>query len=229
MSGTVLVIEDDEDIMEMICLYLQSSGYTAIPAINGEEAAKLFATKKPDLVLTDIMLPDASGMEVTRSIRELSDVPIIMMSCKKESHDIVNGLDAGADDYITKPFDPNVVIARIRSQLRRYRHAAQSVQSSLVWEDDYLKIDPVAFKVYVEGRRIHLFAKEMKLLLLLLAHQGQVFHVEQLYEQVWGWDKSSDVRTVMVHIRNLRKKIERDPANPQYIVTVRGFGYKFGL
>lgn len=229
MEGRVLIVEDDEDIMEITSMYLHKSGYDVIAAVDGTSALRLFELEKPDLVLTDIVLPDLDGTELTRKIREISNVPIIMMSCKKEAHDIVDGLELGADDYITKPFEPKVVIARVKSQLRRYRNGSRPDQGSFLWKDDHLEIDPAACQVRVNGQLIHLYAKELQLLLLLAAHPDQVFHVDQLYEQIWGWDKTSEIRTVMVHIRNLRKKIEKDPANPRYIITVRGFGYKFKL
>ncbi|WP_206098970.1 response regulator transcription factor [Paenibacillus nanensis] len=228
MAETVMVVEDDEDIMEILTAYLRKHGYSVITAVNGLDALRLCEQGGMDLLLTDIVLPDMEGTKLTARIREQSDLPIIMMSCKKEAADIVGGLELGADDYITKPFEPSVVIARIKSVLRRRkRYEAPAASETLLWKDDRLEIDHAACQVRVNGQAIHLFAKELQLLLLFASHPEQVFHVDQLYEQVWGWDKHSDIRTVMVHIRNLRKKIEENPAAPRYIETVRGFGYKF--
>lgn len=229
MEDKILVVEDDSDILEIMTLYLRKNGFSVLSASDGSSAIRLFEDASPDLVLTDIVLPDMEGTEVAKRIRGRSQVPIILMSCKKEAQDIVHGLELGADDYITKPFEPSVVVARVKSQLRRYRSGAKTGSGPQVWKDERLEIDPAACQVRVNGEPIHLFAKELQLLLLLAAHPDQVFHVDQLFEKIWGWDKDSDSRTVMVHIRNLRKKIEKDPANPKYIVTVRGFGYKFKM
>ncbi|MCR2805718.1 response regulator transcription factor [Paenibacillus soyae] len=227
MAETVLVVEDDEDIMDILSAYLRKHGFSVLSAVNGKEAMRLYGQGGIDLMLTDIVLPDTEGTELAERIRKQSDMPIIMMSCKREAEDIVNGLELGADDYITKPFEPSVVVARIKSVLRRRNRTGPPQPGALLWKDERLEIDQAACEARVNGQVVHLYAKEMQLLLLLASHPDQVFHVDQLYEQVWGWDKQSDTGTVMVHIRNLRKKIEEDPAAPTYIATVRGFGYKF--
>jgi DNA-binding response OmpR family regulator len=229
MEGKILLVEDDADIMEIMTLYLRKHGFTVITAYDGASAIKLFEQESPDLVLADIVLPDLEGTEITRQIRLHSQIPILLMSCKKEANDIIDGLEMGANDYITKPFEPNVVIARVKSQLRQYRRSSAPGQGSLIWKDDYLEIDGGSYQVCVNGELVHLYPKELQLVLLLAAHPEQVFHVDQLFERIWGLDSSSDSRTVMVFIRNLRKKIEKDPAAPRYIITVRGFGYKFKL
>jgi DNA-binding response OmpR family regulator len=229
VEGRILLVEDDEDIMEMMSLYLHKHGFSVITATDGQSAMKLFERESPDLVLTDIVLPDVEGTEITRQIRKSSQIPVILMSCKNESDDIIDGLEMGADDYITKPFEPDVVIARVKSQLRRYRSRSGLGHGSLIWKDDYLEIDSASYQVRVNGEQVHLFPKELQLILLMAARPEQVFHVDQLFETIWGLDSSSDSRTVMVYIRSLRKKIEKDPAAPKYILTVRGFGYKFKL
>ncbi|MBN2981893.1 MULTISPECIES: response regulator transcription factor [Cohnella] len=220
MNGHILVVEDDEDIREIVSLYLSKQGFEVTAAASIAEAMIICRNATPDLLLADILLPDSTGTELTRWVRKRSDMPIILMSCKKEADDIVEGLELGADDYITKPFEPSVVVARVKALLRRTR-------TKDTWEDGRLRIDPVGCVVTIDNQPVSLFAKELQLLLFMASHHNQVYSVEQLYEHIWGWDKEGDLRTVMVHISNLRKKIEADPANPSYIVTVRGFGYKF--
>lgn len=226
MMDKILLVEDDSDIRDILSIYLRKEGFQVLEASDGEEGLRMFRTGSPDLLLTDILLPDLEGTELTRRIRQESDIPVIMISCRKESESIVDGLALGADDYITKPFVPAVVVARIRSRLRRYRHP-ETARSSSRLTDGYLTLDLKNREIWRDGQAIQLYAKEKQMFVFLAQHPNQVFSIEQLYEQVWGWDKNGDSRTVMVHIRNLRKKIERDPAQPAYIVTVRGFGYKF--
>ncbi|MFD0695134.1 response regulator transcription factor [Paenibacillus sp. GCM10027628] len=229
MTDQILFIEDDADIQEIVALYLRKSGMFVDVASDASSALRLFQSKSYDLLLTDILLPDLHGTELAQRIRKQSSIPIIFISCKKESQDIVDGLELGADDYITKPFDPNVVVARVRAQLRRFQSGKQEAgnRAKLVWQDQRMRIDPDNYEICVDGQPVTLFAKERQLLLFLANRPNQVFSVEHLYGQIWGWDKVSDVRTVMVHIRTLRKKIEQNPADPRYILTVRGFGYKF--
>jgi DNA-binding response OmpR family regulator len=237
MEGSVLFVEDDTDICEIIELYLQGNGMDVDVAHDAETAWQLFGSKEGgyDLLLSDIVLPDMTGKQLAMRVREQSNIPIIFISCQKEARDIIDGLELGADDYITKPFEPDIVVARVKAQLRRYRAdaalpgepAPSERTAALVWRDRRLRIDPSSCEVSVDGHYVTLFAKERQLLLFMAAYPNQVFSVEQLYGQIWGWDKISDQRTVMVHISTLRKKIESDPADPRYIVTVRGFGYKF--
>lgn len=222
----ILLVEDDSDIREILALYLRKEGFDVTEAGDGTSALRLLREQLPDLLLTDILLPDIEGTELTRWIRSHSDIPVILISCQKESASIVKGFQLGADDYITKPFEPAVVVARIRSQLRRYR-TMEAERDRPVLSDGYLEIRTDISSVKTGGREVHLFTKERQLLLLFARHPNTVFRNEQLFEQLWGTDHSSDPRTVMVHIRNLRKKIEKNPAAPAYIVTVRGFGYKF--
>ncbi|MCD9025175.1 response regulator transcription factor [Cohnella silvisoli] len=219
-QGRILLVEDDEDIRELLTLYLSKQGFAVEAASSFRRASEALAERMPDLLLTDILLPDGFGTELARRIREQSNIPIVFISCKREAQDIIDGLELGADDYITKPFEPGVVVARVKAQLRR-------ATTTPVWRDSWLNIDPVGCTVTAGGLPATLFAKEMQLLLWLASRENQVFGVEQLYEQVWGWEKDSNIRTVMVHISNLRKKIEPNPAFPRYIVTIRGFGYKF--
>ncbi|MFC0212179.1 response regulator transcription factor [Paenibacillus chartarius] len=232
-QGRILFIEDDADIREIMTIYMTGGGLQVDAAESAEAGWELFRCGTYDLVLSDIVLPDRTGTELAGEIRKQSNVPIIFISCKKESSDIVDGLELGADDYITKPFEPSVVVARVKAQLRRYQDSgrqeleADSPPAGPIWHDGRLRIDPARYEVSIDDKPVTLFAKERQLLLFMAGHPNRVFSVEQLYGQVWGWDRASDQRTVMVHIRTLRTKIEKNPAEPAYLVTVRGFGYKF--
>lgn len=233
-TATVLIVEDDSEIRELIRLYLNKNGYRTAEAQDGITAVQMFETVEPDLVLLDIHLPGASGLEVCEQIRSVSNVPIVFVSARGEAEDIVNGLNLGADDYIPKPFDPAVVVARVKANLRRapiYRRysapekmldaaASGGVSSGI-------RIDTKKMTVHVDGREVRLSAKEFQLLAFLASRQDEVFSASELYEQVWGSDTNDDPRTVMVHIYNMRKKLEADPAAPRYIVSVRGMGYRY--
>lgn len=220
LEERILFVEDDDDIRELLELYLRKSGF-CVDAVSGvEPAMRSFRAQPPELLLTDILLPDGDGAELASRIRAMSDIPIIFISCKNDTQDVLDGFELGGDDYITKPFEPSLVVARVKAQLRRKRPRP-------LWSDRWLTIDPVACQVTVQGRPISLFAKELLLLIYLAERDNRVISVERLYDEIWGWEKESDYRTVMVHIRNLRKKIEPDPGQPRYIQTVRGFGYKF--
>lgn len=225
-QGKILIVEDEPEIRDLVRLYLHNGRFATISAENGGEAIRLLEQEQPDLILLDILLPDTDGLSLCKEIRKRSAVPIIFLTCKRDADDIVNGLDTGGDDYMTKPFDPVVLLARVKAHLRRAGMKEIPKEES-IWQDDRLSVNWKNFEVHVANQPVPLFAKERQLLLYLVRHANQVFSVEQLYEHIWGWDRESDERTVMVHISNLRKKIEADPTNPKYIVTVRGFGYKF--
>jgi DNA-binding response OmpR family regulator len=175
------------------------------------------------------MLPGMDGMQFVGLVRSESDVPFLFLSSKKTPQDIVAGLKLGGDDYITKPFEPEVLVARVQASLRRCRPPARGAgERSFVWDDGWLQIDKERLEVFVKGAPVALPAKELQLLLHLIENPKMVFSISQLYDRIWSVNGTSDERTVMVHIHHLRKKIEKDPANPEYIVTIRGFGYKFG-
>ncbi|TMV50898.1 response regulator transcription factor [Paenibacillus mesophilus] len=229
MDASILLIEDDPDICELVAIYLRREGFRVDMAASAEQGLNLFHRSTYDLLISDIMLPGMDGMHLVPLVRSRSDIPIIFMTSKKTPQDIVAGLHVGGDDYITKPFEPEVLVARVKAGLRRYRAASREAVTSRasVWKDQWLAIDKEKLEVFVNNKPIDLPAKELQLLLHLLEHPKQVFNVGQLYETIWSLNGTSDDRTVMVHIHNLRKKIEKDPANPRYIVTVRGFGYKF--
>ncbi|GEL08203.1 winged helix-turn-helix domain-containing protein [Salisediminibacterium halotolerans] len=227
MTGNkIAIIEDDEDIRELTALYLENKGYSVVGEGHGDKALALIHQAGPDLILLDMMLPGKSGEELCADISaSYDDIPIIIMSSKRSSEDKVRGLNAGANDYITKPFDMAELEARIKANLRR--KGAGTAQANHQLRAGDIVIDTESFDVTVAGKPVHLYTKERQLLIYFMQHPGQVFSAEQLYDRIWGEDYFGDLKTVSVHIRNLRKKIEHDPKNPQYVITVRGFGYKF--
>jgi DNA-binding response OmpR family regulator len=222
MAVRILTVEDDERIQAAMRLALEDEGYTVVEAASGEEGLELFGRRPADVVLIDLMLPGIDGFEVCRSIRRSSDVPIVMVTARSDTHDVVAGLEAGADDYVTKPFVPKELAARIRALLRRAR--SDSSPSTMVFGD--LEIRPEAGEVLVAGSLIPLTKTEFRLLCELAGSPGRVFSREQLLERVWGYDYFGDGRLVDVHVRRLRTKVEADPAHPRYVVTSRGLGYK---
>ncbi|HJM28084.1 MAG: response regulator transcription factor [Acidimicrobiales bacterium] len=223
MGTKVLVVEDDERIRTAVRLALEKEGWNVLDAASGEEALQIFHDQKCDIVLIDIMLPGIDGFEVCRSIRKTSDIPVVMVTARDDTHDVVAGLEAGADDYLTKPFAPKELSARIRALLRRVRLPSPEL-SKLDFGD--LQILPDQGQVIVNGATIHLTRTEFQLLVELASIPGRVFSREELLERVWGKDYFGDGRLVDVHIRRLRKKIEPEDARPRYVITVRGFGYK---
>ncbi|WP_164716300.1 response regulator transcription factor [Paenibacillus whitsoniae] len=229
MDTRILLVEDDPDICDLVAIYLRNEGMRVDVAMHAEQALALFQQSVYHLVVSDIMLPGMDGMQFVKQIRRHSDLPVIFLTSKKEPQDIIAGLQIGGDDYVTKPFEPEVLVARVQAGLRRYRTATASEHSGGdVWKDSWLAVHKNQLEVLVDNKPIALPAKELQLLLMLLERPSQVFSVNQIYERIWGLDGISDERTVMVHIHNLRKKIEKDPAHPVYIKTIRGFGYKFG-
>jgi DNA-binding response OmpR family regulator len=218
-----LSVEDDERIRTAVRLALEDEGWTVDEAENGEEALVKFAQSPTDVVLIDIMLPDIDGFEVCRAIRRQSDVPIVMVTARDDTHDVVAGLEAGADDYLTKPFAPKELSARIRALLRRAR-TADPASPHLRFGD--LEVIPDQGVVRRNGDEVHLTKTEFKLLVELATSPGKVFSRETLLDKVWGYDYFADGRLVDVHVRRLRTKVEADPANPRHVVTVRGLGYK---
>jgi DNA-binding response OmpR family regulator len=219
----ILTVEDDERIRTAVKLALEDEGWQVDEATNGEEAITAFGRAPTDVVLIDIMLPGVDGFEVCRQIRRQSDVPIVMVTARDDTHDVVAGLEAGADDYLTKPFAPKELSARIRALLRRAR-VSEPGASRLRFGD--LEIAPEEGVVTSDGREVHLTKTEFRLLVELASSPGRVFSREALLERVWGHGYFGDGRLVDVHVRRLRTKVENDPANPRHVVTVRGLGYK---
>jgi DNA-binding response OmpR family regulator len=223
MSTRILAVEDDERIRTAVKLALEDEGWLVTEAATGEDALELFQREPSDVVLIDIMLPGVDGFDVCRSIRRSSDVPIVMVTARADTHDVVAGLEAGADDYLTKPFAPKELSARIRALLRRARTA--DVSSPHLRFGD-LEIVPDEGVVRRNGRDVHLTKTEFRVLVELAQSPGRVFSREVLLERIWGYGYFGDGRLVDVHVRRLRTKIEADPANPRHVVTVRGLGYK---
>ncbi|WP_141336341.1 response regulator transcription factor [Paenibacillus sp. tmac-D7] len=232
MSGhRILLVEDDKEISGLIQLYLSSHGYEVQSARDGIEGLKQFEMTAPDLVMLDIGLPGMNGLEICENIRKVSNVPILFISCNTENEDIIHGLGLGADDYITKPFDPKVMVARVEANLRRapifHRVAVPARGDFRKLSFGGLEIDMSDYTVRLNGNPVSISTKEMQILLFLTQHPDRVFKAEDLYRHVWGAESYSDTRTVVVHISSLRKKIEANPSDPVFIQNIRGYGYKF--
>lgn len=226
-ADKILIVEDEREIGELVRDYLQVEGYQVILAFDGEMGFHYFKQEQPTLVVLDIMLPKLDGVEVCRKIRAESHVPIMMMSAKKNETDKIIALGIGADDYITKPFSPGELVARIKAQIRRFKHMSDPKQKNHILHIHDLMIDEQAYKVTVRGKHVDVSAKEFKLLHFLASRPGQVFSKEQIYDHLWSHDRFGDMNTVTVYIRKIREKIEGDPSKPLYIKTVWGIGYTF--
>ncbi len=225
MKKKVLVVDDEKTLVKALTFNLEKEGYEVAAAYDGEEALKQIESDNPDIVILDLMLPGLDGFEVCRRVRKNLDIPIIMLTAKGDDIDKILGLELGADDYITKPFNPRELIARVKAILRRSDSQSSTLKNLIKVQD--LQIDLYQHKVRVKGSEIDLTSKEFALLNLLATHPGRVYSREQLLEQIWGYNYYGDARTVDVHIRHLREKLEADPSNPRYILTVWGTGYKF--
>lgn len=223
MSTRILVVDDDPGISEMVAILLESEGYDVTVCANGSNVLPIFRAEVPDLVLLDVMLPGLDGVSVCRGLREESDVPIIMMSAKTDSVDVIAGLEAGADDYVTKPFENSVLIARVKARLRR-----QEPEPELLRVGD-LTMDVKGHQVMRGDTPLHLTPLEFELLATFARNPRQVFSRQELLELVWGYrNEGADTRLVNVHIQRLRAKVEHDPDHPEVILTVRGVGYRAG-
>lgn len=224
---TVLVCDDDKDIVSALKIYLTSDGYSVICAYNGEEAISfLRGEAEISLVLLDIMMPGLSGIETLVKIREFSNIPVIFTTAKSEDSDIVLGLNLGADDYITKPFNPVELLARVRSQIRRYTSLGSSAGKNTMLKIGEIEIDDTTKTVTVDGEEIMLTPKEYGILMLLASAPGKVFSPAEIYRAVWNDNPCGSEQTVVVHIRHLREKTEINPNNPRYIKVVWGQGYR---
>ncbi len=220
----ILVVDDDPAIAEMLTIVLQGEGFRTVVVGDGVEAVKAAEEHNPDLILLDVMLPGMNGIDVCKAIRETSTVPIVMLTARTDTVDVVLGLESGADDYVHKPFKPKELVARVRARLRRTPEEAPAETIEVA----DLKIDVPGHQVIRDGQEIALTPIEFDLLVTLASRPRQVFSREELLEQVWGYRKSSDTRLVNVHIQRLRSKVEKDPDDPKIIQTVRGIGYKTG-
>jgi DNA-binding response OmpR family regulator len=225
MNKKILLVEDEKTLAKALKFNLEKEGFRVEVAFDGEEALSAMSREEPDLVILDLMLPKIDGYEVCRSIRRDSDVPIIMLTARDEDIDKILGLELGADDYMTKPFNTRELLARIKAILRRT--VQQTAAGKKIIRIGDLQIDVIKHKVTVKGREVALTSKEYTMLGFLASNPGKVYSREQLLEEIWGDDYCGDVRTVDVHIRHLREKIEEFPADPDLILTVWGTGYKF--
>jgi len=230
MSEKILIVEDELTLQETLAYNLEHQGYKVITASDGNTAIKLAKEAEPDLILLDIMLPGMDGFEVCRIVRQDMTVPILMLTARDDEIDRVVGLEVGADDYLTKPFSMRELIARVKALLRRVRimqSKNEEEQDHKTFEFTNLRIDESRHEVLLDDQPLNLKPKEYDLLLYLARHRGLILSREQILEEVWGWDYFGDSRTVDVHIRWLREKIEIDPADPKRIITIRSAGYRF--
>lgn len=222
----ILVVEDEPSIAEVVGLYLRRAGYEVSIARDGLEAQQTIKTNLPDLIIMDLMLPDVNGFELTRWLREFSDIPVIMLTARRDEIDRIAGLEMGADDYVLKPFSPQELVSRVRAVLRRTSSKKTTAGEKPITYSS-MEIDPQTRLVTINEHEFNLTAKEFDTLWLLAQNPRQVFTRNQVLEQVWGISDYIDPSTVTVHIRRLREKIEPDPSNPQHLLTVWGVGYKF--
>lgn len=229
----ILIVDDEKEIRDLVDIYLKGEGYETLKAENGEEALNLLEKEKVDLIILDIMMPKVNGIEACLKIREEREMPIIMLSAKSEDMDKILGLNTGADDYLTKPFNPLELVARVKSQLRRYKkfnktsneeNAVNTLENTLEVEDITINLE--THEVFKDGEEIKLTPTEFDILVLLAENRGKVFSIENIYNSVWKQEFMQSDNTVMVHIRKVREKIEEDPRKPKYIKTVWGVGYK---
>ena len=225
----VLIVDDEVKIVEAVAAYLENSGYMAITAYDGENALLQVEKMSPDLVVLDLMLSKISGEEVCKAIRKISRIPIIMLTAKIDEDDKINGFNIGADDYVTKPFSPRELMARINSLLRRSDEGASPLFDKMSWNDNDLEVDLDLYTVKKSGEIVNLTPNEFKLLCAMIKYPKKIFTREELIEVAFGANYDGFDRTIDSHIKNLRSKIEDDTTNPRYIVTVRGVGYKFGI
>ena len=221
---TVLVVDDEPVVRDVVVRYLERDGFRTLEAGDGDSARRLIEAEEPALVVLDVMLPGTDGLALCRWIRRRGDLPVIMLTARGEESDRIVGLELGADDYVTKPFSPRELAARVRTVLRR---AAPERGGNRVLTFGELELDGGAREVRVDGTRLHLTAKEFDLLFFLASNPGRVFSRDQLMSRIWGYEAALDTGTVTVHVRRLRAKIERDPALPRHLETVWGVGYRF--
>ncbi len=223
----ILVCDDDKEIVEAIEIYLTKEGYNILKAYNGEEALKIVENNEIHLIILDIMMPKINGIQVASKIRENKAIPIIMLSAKSEDYDKINGLNTGADDYVTKPFNPLELIARVNSQIRRYTSLGSIIQKQEnIYKTGNLEINDDTKEVFVDGNKIKLTPTEYNILKFLTKNKGRVFSINQIYENVWEDEAYGAENIIAVHIRHIREKIEINPKEPKYLKVIWGIGYK---
>lgn len=224
---TILLVDDEKEIVELMDIYFKNEGYTMLKASNGLEALEQLKTNNVDLIVLDVMMPQMDGMQACMKIRETNNIPIIMISAKSQDIDKISGLSIGADDYVTKPFNPLELVARVKSQLRRYKHLnVPHASNDKEIEIDDLVLNIETHRVTIDQREIRLTPREFAILKLLAVNRGIVLSMDKIYEEVWNEPFFDAKNTVMVHVRKIREKLEKDPRKPKYIQTVWGIGYK---
>ena len=227
-QGSILVIDDDKLTARLVADQLEDAGFKAYVAHDGREGLRLMYVHRPDLIVLDLMMPKMDGWTTCRRIREVSNVPIIMLTAQDRPNDIIRGLDEGADEYVTKPFDVGVLVARVRAVLRRMTLVPVAPQKEdQSYSDHYLTFNPVERRVTVNGEPVKLTPTEYNLLALMIKNAGRVLPYRTLLEQVWGWEYIDDVDYLRVYIWHLRRKLEPDTKNPRYVLTEHGVGYRF--
>ncbi|MDD4367924.1 MAG: response regulator transcription factor [Oscillospiraceae bacterium] len=224
--NTILICDDDPDIVRALAVYLERAGFQTQAAYTGQQALTALAEQEIDLILLDIMMPELDGIRALQQIRETYNVPVILISAKSENQDKINGLNFGADDYITKPFNPQEVIARVQAQLRRYTLLGPKPAPETIYSSGGLMLDDASKDCTVDGRSVNLTASEFNILKFLLSHKGQVFSSERIYQSVWKNQPYGSENTVAVHICHIREKIEANPKSPIYLTVIWGKGYK---
>lgn len=228
-KSRILVVDDEQHIVELVKFNLDKEGYQVDTAFDGRNALAAVERQKPDLIILDVMLPEVDGFEVCRTLQKnpaTSEIPIIMLTARAEEIDKVLGLELGADDYITKPFSPRELVARVKANLRRREYINKPGNEKEIRHKN-LVIRPERYEAILNGTKLDLTPKEFEILVILSSNPGRVFTRDMLLEKIWGFNEVKETRTVDVHIRYLRQKIERDPSNPEYIETLRGIGYRF--
>lgn len=226
-NQVILVVDDEERMARFIRLNLEHDGFKVVEAYNGMKALQNLRDRMPDLVLLDVMLPDIDGFEVLKMIREISNVPVIMLTAKGEEDDRIHGLEYGADDYVTKPFSPRELVSRIKAVLRRTESGSFTTSKDIIEVDDHLKIDFGRREVWLDGNQVKLRPTEYRLLYHLVQNAGWVMTYDQILSKVWGYEYRDEPHYVRLYINYLRQKLESDPSNPKYILTERGVGYRF--
>lgn len=226
MVDKILIVDDEPTVLELVRRNLEREGYQVVTASDGQEGMRMVYAERPDLVILDVMMPELDGWQVCQRVRGMSDVPIIMLTARRQEADIIKGLDLGADDYLTKPFLRGELLARVSAVLRRARTEALD-PSGVTYDDDYLAIDLDARRVMVSGELVQLTPTEYRLLVLLVSNGGRVIEFRQILESVWGFEYVDDLDYVRVYVWHLRRKVEPDPKNPRYLINVPNVGYRF--
>lgn len=226
MNNKILIIEDDNKIVNFVSMALKAKGYTVLMAKNGNQGILSFCTENPDIILLDLGLPDIDGIEIIKQIRNVSDIPIIIVSAREQDNDKIEALDLGANDYVTKPFSMGELLARIRVMERLLDRETDNIHES-VYKFDYLTVDIEKHRAYVDDNEVHLTPIEFKLLILLIENRGKVITHSQISKAVWGYGETGDSKSIRVFMASLRRKIEKDRSNPRFIFTEIGIGYRF--